>query len=69
MLFRIIKFAFQNFYRNFWLALVTITMLVVTLFSITTLITLNVVTDQVVKSIEDKILGRLESNSSSKRIK
>ena len=55
MLLRIIKFAFQNFYRNFWLALVTITMLVVTLFSITTLITLNVVTDQVVKSIEDKI--------------
>jgi len=55
MFFRIIKFAFQNFYRNFWLALVTITILVVTLFSITTLITLNVVTDQVVKSIEDKI--------------
>ena len=55
MLFRIIKFAFQNFYRNFWLALVTITILVVTLFSITTLITLNVVTDQVVKSIENKI--------------
>ncbi len=55
MFFRIIKFAFQNFYRNFWLALVTITMLIVTLFSITTLITLNIVTEQVVKSIEDKI--------------
>lgn len=55
MLFRIVKIAFQNFYRNFWLAVVTITILVVTLFSITTMITLNVVTDQVVKSIEDKI--------------
>lgn len=55
MFLRIIKFAFQNFYRNFWLGIVTITMLIVTLFSITTLITLNVVTDQVVKSIENKI--------------
>lgn len=55
MFFRIIKFAFQNFYRNFWLSIVTVTILVVTLFSITSLITLNVVSDQVVKSIEDKI--------------
>ncbi|MCD4706030.1 ABC transporter permease [bacterium] len=55
MFFRIIQFAFQNFYRNFWLAIVTITMLVVTMFSVTALIGLNVVTDQVVKSIEDKI--------------
>ncbi|MEA2089018.1 MAG: permease-like cell division protein FtsX [Patescibacteria group bacterium] len=55
MFFRIIKFAFQNFYRNFWLAIVTITMLVVTLFSVTTLISLNVVSDQVIKSIENKI--------------
>ncbi|MEA2065422.1 MAG: permease-like cell division protein FtsX [Patescibacteria group bacterium] len=53
--FRIIKFAFQNFYRNFWLAVVTITILVVTLFSITTLIILNVISAQAVKSIEDKI--------------
>lgn len=55
MFFRIIQFAFQNFYRNFWLAIVTITMLVVTLFSVTALVGLNVVSDQVVKSIEDKI--------------
>ncbi|MCK4744729.1 ABC transporter permease [Candidatus Parcubacteria bacterium] len=53
--FRIIKFAFQNFYRNFWLAIVTITILVVTLFSITALIILNVISTQAVKSIEDKI--------------
>ncbi|MBT4277824.1 hypothetical protein HOD96_03720 [Candidatus Falkowbacteria bacterium] len=55
MFFRIIKFAFQNFYRNFWLAIVTVTMLVVALFSVSTLITLNVVLDQAVKSVEDKI--------------
>ncbi len=55
MVFRIIKFAFQNFYRNFWLAVVTITMLTVTLFSVTTLLTLNVISNQVVKSIENKI--------------
>lgn len=53
--FRIIKFAFQNFYRNFWLAVVTITILVVTLFSITALIILNVISAQAVKSVEDKI--------------
>ena len=55
MFFRIIKFAFQNFYRNFWLAVVTVTILTVTLFSITTLITLNIILEQAVKSVEDKI--------------
>ncbi len=55
MIFRIIKFAFQNFYRNFWLALVTITILTVALFSITALITLNVIADKSIKSIEEKI--------------
>ncbi|NCF74956.1 MAG: FtsX-like permease family protein [Xanthomonadaceae bacterium] len=55
MFFRIIQFAFQDFYRNFWLAIITITMLVVTLFSVTALVSLNVVSDQLVKSIENKI--------------
>lgn len=52
---RIIKFAWQDFFRNFWLSFVTLTILVLALFSINALIILNLVANSAVGSIEDKI--------------
>ena len=52
---RIIKFSFQNFYRNFWLSLVTITIIILTLFSLTSLIVLNATIDKAIFSVKDKI--------------
>ncbi|MBU4360521.1 ABC transporter permease [Patescibacteria group bacterium] len=52
---RIIKFSFQNFYRNFWLSLVTITIIILTLFSLTSLIVLNAAADNAILTIKDKI--------------
>lgn len=52
---RIIKFSIQNFYRNFWLSLVTITIIVLTLLSLTSLIILNAAVNQAILTIKDKI--------------
>jgi len=52
---RIIRFSLQNFYRNFWLSLVTITIIVLTLFSLTSLIVLNAAANQAILAIKDKI--------------
>lgn len=52
---RIIKFAFQDFWRNFWLSLVTITVLVLALLSVNILISLNAVSDSVINSVKDKV--------------
>src|SRR3989339_399848 len=53
--YRITKFAFQNFWRNFWLSVITITMLVMTLITVNILLVLNYVTDQAIRSVEDRI--------------
>ncbi len=53
--YRITKFAFQNFWRNFWLSVITITMLVMTLVTVNILLILNYVTDQAISSVEDRI--------------
>jgi cell division transport system permease protein len=53
--YRIIKFAFQNFWRNFWLSIITISMLVLTLLSVNILVTLNVVTEEAINVVEDRI--------------
>ena len=53
--FRIIKFALQDFWRNFWLSLVTITVLVLALFSVNILIGLNAVSDTVGQAVEEKV--------------
>lgn len=53
--FRVLKFAFQDFIRNFWLSLVTITVLLLALFSVNILIGLNAVSDSVINSVEEKI--------------
>lgn len=52
---RVIRFALQNFYRNIWLSLVTITIIILTLFSLTSLIVLNAGIGQAMISIKNKI--------------
>jgi len=53
--YRATKFAFQNFWRNFWLSVITITMLVMTLLTVNILIILNFVTDQAIQTVEDRV--------------
>ena len=53
--YRVTKFAFQNFWRNFWLSIVTISMLVLTLLTINILLVLNHVTNQAISFVEDRI--------------
>lgn len=52
---RIIKTGFQNFYRNSWLAAATISVIVLTLFVVTSLLLLNVVTQAVVTNLQNKV--------------
>ncbi|MFZ6036126.1 MAG: cell division protein FtsX [Patescibacteria group bacterium] len=52
---RTIKFAIQGFFRNFWLSIVTIIILVLTLFSITMVAGINVVADQAISSVQDRV--------------
>jgi cell division transport system permease protein len=54
-LFRIIKFALQDFRRNFWLSFATVIILVLTLISINFLIILNVLTRTAVAQVQDKV--------------
>ncbi|NQV89175.1 MAG: hypothetical protein HQ488_02540 [Parcubacteria group bacterium] len=53
--YRVTKFAFQNFWRNFWLSLITVSMLVLTLVTINILLVLNVVTEEAITLVEDRI--------------
>lgn len=52
---RILNFSTQNFIRNIWLSVVTITIIVLTLFSVTSLLLLNAITDQAVRVVKSKI--------------
>lgn len=52
---RIIKFSLQDFVRNIWLSLVTITIITSALFSINLLISINIITDNAAKAIQEKI--------------
>lgn len=52
---RVIKFALQNFWRNFWLSLVTVSMLALTLLSVNILLVLNRVTDSAIQAVENRI--------------
>jgi cell division transport system permease protein len=54
-LFRIIKFSFQDIARNVWLSIVTITILLLALFSINTLLTVRVISDNAVVAVKEKI--------------
>ncbi len=53
--FRALKFAWQNFWRNIWLSVVTIFILVLTLFSITFSSGVNLVAQQAITLVKNKI--------------
>jgi cell division transport system permease protein len=53
--FRIIKFSFQDIARNIWLSIVTVTILLIALFSINTLLTVRAVSDNAVNAVKEKI--------------
>ena len=53
--YRVMTFALQNFWRNFWLSFITITMLVMTLLTVNILLVLNFVTDQAIAAVEDRV--------------
>lgn len=54
-LYRIIKFSFQDIARNIWLTIVTITILLLALFSINMLLTVRLISDNAVSAIKEKI--------------
>ena len=54
-IFRVIKFAFQDFFRNFWLSIVTLTILILALFTVNLLIIINLVTKVAIGSIENRV--------------
>lgn len=53
--YRIIKFSFQDIARNVWLTIVTITILLLVLFSINTLATVRVISDNASQAVKEKI--------------
>src|SRR3989338_7473747 len=53
--YRVITFAGQNVWRNFWLSLITVSMLVLTLLSVNVLLVLNLVTGRATEFIEQRI--------------
>src|SRR3989344_8617029 len=52
---RIIRFSIQNFFRNIWLSVVTITIVVLTLFSVTSLIMVNAIMGQAITLVKSKV--------------
>lgn len=52
---RVFKFSFQDIYRNIWLSLVTIMILVLSLFTINMLLVVKVIGDTAVEAIREKI--------------
>lgn len=53
--FRIIKFSFQDIVRNIWLSIVTITILILALFSMNMLFTVKLVSQNAVEAVKNKI--------------
>ena len=54
-LYRIIKFSFQDIARHIWLTIVTITILLLALFSINMLVTVRLISDNAITAIKEKI--------------
>ena len=54
-IYQVITFAWQSFWRNFWLSLVTITIIALAILSINFLIIINVLSENTVTLIQDKI--------------
>jgi cell division transport system permease protein len=54
-LFRVFKFALQGFFRNFWLSVVTITMMLMAVLSVTLLMSMDYIKETTIKSVEKQI--------------
>jgi len=61
--FRAIKFAFQSFFRNIWLSIVTIIMIVLSLLSISSIYTLSLITESTLSSIEQSTVVYVDLTS------
>ncbi len=53
--FRALRYAFKDFGRNFWLSLVTITVLVLALLSVNILVSLNALSQTVISAVKEKV--------------
>ena len=60
-LIRIVKFSFQDIFRNIWLSLVTVIILILALFTVNILLVVKVVGNTAVDAIKQKIDVNLES--------
>ncbi|PLX25378.1 hypothetical protein C0580_02750, partial [Candidatus Parcubacteria bacterium] len=49
------KFAFQGFFRNFWLSLVTITMMLMAVLSVTLLMGMDYIREVTIRGVENKV--------------
>lgn len=54
-IYRILTFAWQSFWRNIWLSVVTITIIILTFTSINFLIVVNIITDAAIDIVKDKV--------------
>lgn len=52
---RTLRYAFQDFWRNFWLSLITVTVVFIALFSINTLHLVKTISDYTIQTVEKKI--------------
>ena len=53
--FRILTFAFRDFYRNFWLSFNTISIILLSILSVNFLIVVNIVVSEAVQSVENRV--------------
>ncbi len=67
---RVMKFAIQGFWRNIWLSIINITILVLTLFVINFLIGFNLLADNAIEVVNEKVDVNLyfQENVSSEKI-
>ena len=52
---RIIKFSFQDIGRNIWLSVVTLSILILALFSVNILLTVNIISQAAIGAVKEKI--------------
>jgi len=63
---RTIKFSLQDSVRNIWLTIVTITILILALFSVNMLLTVKFISDAAIKSIKERIDVNIFINNDAK---
>ncbi len=67
---RIIKFSFQDIFRNIWLSIVTVTIIILALVSVNMLLVAQLISKNAIKAVKEKIdiSLYLKSDSSEERI-